>query len=239
VRPDLEAISAEVDAGEQAAAQNLHYSYCCQPRHESSAIDLPDNTTSASIKAPCNAENPTLTSSIHPHQHSADPAPSQSATTLIKSPDTTKQNANSTTFMSMQDGIPPPGWKSENERGWLDYLMSSPKTIKETRTNAPSTDEITINEQRLDDMLGFLHFHNSIFRGMFYAGVLSVLCLAIGSIAFTEKRLDNMLDNLDVYDTVCRDMICVGALLTFCMTIWIRTCKRNRRYASFVESFVL
>lgn len=177
--PAEEALIAEVDARDaaKAPAQHIHCLHCCRQSCKGLATGLPcttalkkttpvttTTTTSMTVKAQPNVVNSMHEASIHPNQPSAKPAPSQTENTLIGSSDTTGPNANTATVVSMQDcGRPSPGWEPEDECGWMDHLMPSLKTIKRTRRNAPSTDEIAILEYQLDDMLDVLDFHNSIF----------------------------------------------------------------------------
>jgi hypothetical protein len=101
--PAKEALIADVDVREaaQPAVKYLHWLYCCGQSRKVLATDLPSTnsleqtstitTTAASalIKAPPN-DHSTHQSSSHPTSPSANPAPSDSETTLSGSPDTTK-----------------------------------------------------------------------------------------------------------------------------------------------------
>jgi hypothetical protein len=249
VLPAEEALITEVGARDaaQPATKYLHSLFCCGQSRKVLATDLPSTTplkqtnaitttaTSATTKTPPNG-NSTQESPSHPTSPSANPAPSDSETTRVRSLDTTEPNANTAAVTSMQDyGRPPPDWKPEDEYGWMDYLMPSLKTIKRTRRTSPSTDEIAILEYQLDDMLDILNFHNSIFRHLAYIGMLLSFCLAIGLIAFIERQLEAMMDSLVYPTSIYKAGFWAGLHLSIVSSIRLWTWRQDGSPRSFVE----
>jgi hypothetical protein len=107
-----------------------------------------------------------------------------------------------------------------------------------TRRNAPSTHEIAVFENQLEDMLDILNFHNTIFRRMAYIGMFLLLCIVIFSIAFIERQLDDMLDSL-VYPTcIYQAGFCCGLLLSIASAIYIETYNRHASPRNFVLRYV-
>jgi hypothetical protein len=251
--PAEEALIAEVDARDaaKAPAQYIHCLYCCRQSCKGLAAGLPctaalkttttvtTTTTCMAAEAPPNVVNSPHEASLHPNQPSAQPAPSQTDNALIGPSDTPGPNANTATVVSMQDyGRPSPGWEPEDDCGWMDHLMPSLKTIKRTRINAPSTHEIAVFENLLDDMLDVLDFHNTIFRRMAYIGMLLLLCIVICSIAFIERQLDDMLDSL-VYPTcIYQAGFCCGLFLSIGSAVYIETYNRHASPRNFVLRYV-
>ena len=120
----------------------------------------------------------------------------------------------------------------------MDHLMPSTKAIMPTRTKAPSTDEIAINQRRLEDMVDILDCHNLIFRRMIYTGVLVLFCLAMYLIAIIERQLEAMLDSLVYPTSIYKAGFWAGLLLSIVSSIRLWTWRQDGSPRSFVERCV-